>query len=105
LGDLKKDPATQQEKLVWESSTPKEEKESLGTDGNRSSIASALTNNAAIPWHYKNKNIGVALTGKAFNYIQANRGQYEYLFLSVLAKAQVYARMSPDDKANLVDSI
>ena len=45
------------------------------------------------------------MTGKAFNYIQANREKYEYLFLSVLAKAQVYARMSPDDKANLVDCI
>ncbi len=42
----------------------------------------------------------VAVTGKAFNFI--NEMENPFLLNSVLAKAKVFARMGPDDKANLV---
>ena len=57
-----------------------------------------------LPWHYRDKSIEVALTGKAFKLIEANKERDPFTFKSVLAKAQVFARMSPDDKALLVSS-
>jgi cation-transporting ATPase 13A3/4/5 len=45
------------------------------------------------------------LTGKAFKLIEAAKDHDPYIFKSVLAKAQVFARMSPEDKALLVSSL
>jgi magnesium-transporting ATPase (P-type) len=45
------------------------------------------------------------LTGKAFNQILENKDENPYILNSVLAKANVYARMGPDDKANLVENL
>jgi len=45
------------------------------------------------------------LTVKAFNFLEKNKEEEEYAFRSVLAKAQVFARMSPDDKALLITSL
>jgi magnesium-transporting ATPase (P-type) len=58
-----------------------------------------------LPWHYKDTSIEVALTGKAFNLILENKNDHPYILHSVLAKANVYARMGPDDKANLVENL
>lgn len=56
-----------------------------------------------LPWHYLDDNIEVALTGKAFNLLLEMNN--EYILNSVLAKAKVFARMGPDDKANLVENL
>ena len=47
----------------------------------------------------------MALTGKAFKYVYDRQLQNPFMFKSILSKAKVYARMSPDDKAILVDSL
>jgi len=59
----------------------------------------------ALPWHYKDDDVEVALTGKAFNQVLEQREQNPYILNSVLAKARVFARMGPDDKANLVENL
>ena len=58
-----------------------------------------------LPWSYRNQDIEVALTGKAFRYIFEHGEENPFTLKSVLAKASIFARMSPDDKALLVDSI
>jgi magnesium-transporting ATPase (P-type) len=55
-----------------------------------------------LPWHYKDKDIAVAITGKALKFMAENKDKYDYELKSVLHRAKVYARMSPDDKAMLV---
>ena len=47
----------------------------------------------------------MALTGKAFKYALDRQHTNPFVFNSILAKARVFARMSPDDKALLVDSL
>ena len=59
----------------------------------------------SLPWDYQDANLNVALTGKAFKHIYDRKQQNPFMFNSVLSKAKVYARMSPDDKALLVDSL
>ena len=44
-------------------------------------------NKIHIPWSYKNTEIGVALTGKAFKYLEQRKLNNEYVFKSVLKKA------------------
>ena len=58
-----------------------------------------------LPWDYQDKEINVALTGKAFKHYFERKNKDPFKFNSILAKAKVYARMSPDDKALLVDSL
>ena len=43
------------------------------------------------------------MNGKALRWLVDNRDKYEYELKSVLHRAQVFARMSPDDKALLVE--
>ena len=45
------------------------------------------------------------MTGKAFKHVLQRRNQNTFMFNSILRKGRVYARMSPDDKALLVDSL
>jgi hypothetical protein len=40
-----------------------------------------------VPWSYKDESIEVALTGKAFKYIEQRKNTDPYTFKSVLAKA------------------
>ena len=47
----------------------------------------------------------MALTGKAFKFAHDHQAKDPFLFNSILAKAKVFARMSPDDKAFLVDNL
>jgi len=56
-----------------------------------------------LPWRYNDDSVEVALTGKAFNHIMHNNDKF--IANSVLAKAKVYARMGPDDKACLVENL
>ena len=58
-----------------------------------------------LPWNFKNTGVDVALTGKAFRFLEKNKDNDMFSFKSVLARAQVFARMSPDDKALLVSSL
>ena len=63
-------------------------------------------NNAYIdvPWDQASSNdFGVALNGKLLNFLSTNRDRYSVALNKILSKAQVYARMSPEDKADLVD--
>ena len=55
-----------------------------------------------LPWDYKDESIEVALTGRAFKLIESDKEAKNFTFRSVLSKAQIYARMSPNDKALLV---
>lgn len=57
-----------------------------------------------VPWDGQDlKDFGVALNGKTLSFMYQNRELYEIALRKVLMQAQVYARMSPDDKANLVE--
>ena len=60
---------------------------------------------AELPWDYQDDNVSVALTGKAFKLAKELAPRNPFMFNSILKKARVYARMSPDDKAMLVDSL
>ena len=50
----------------------------------------------------QNKNFTIAMTGKAFHYI-CSKPSMTYTLNKVLLHAKVFARMSPDDKALLVE--
>jgi cation-transporting ATPase 13A2 len=50
-------------------------------------------------------NIDVALTGSAFRLLEVNKDSDPFTFKSVLAKAKVFSRMSPDDKTLLITSL
>ena len=65
----------------------------------------ALKDTSALPWDFQQENISVALTGKAFKFAHDRQTEDPFLFNSILAKAKVFARMSPDDKAFLVDNL
>jgi magnesium-transporting ATPase (P-type) len=56
------------------------------------------------PWLNPPDDFSVAITGKAFDLILNDPGQ-ESILQKVLYKAQIYARMSPDDKAKLVEKL
>lgn len=58
-----------------------------------------------MPWEIEDKfenEFSVALNGKALSFIFKNKEKYEFVLNKILDKAQVYARMSPEDKATLV---
>lgn len=56
------------------------------------------------PWQHPPEEYALAITGKAFNFLVNNKNQ-ESTLQKVLFKAQIYARMSPDDKATLVSNL
>jgi magnesium-transporting ATPase (P-type) len=71
-----------------------------------SSQITALENqdHCNVPWENDiNDEVGVALNGKLLNFMYLNRQRYDYVLKNVLYKAQVFSRMSPDDKAKLVE--
>jgi magnesium-transporting ATPase (P-type) len=57
-----------------------------------------------LPWFHKG-DTEVALTGKAFSLIQQMKDSDPTLFNSVVAKTQVYSRMSPEEKMLLIRSL
>jgi len=46
----------------------------------------------------------VAITGKAFHFL-LSKPEYKNTLLRVLIRGQIFARMSPNDKAMLVDKL
>ena len=56
-----------------------------------------------VPWENFNGEYGVALNGKTLAFLASHREDYEVVLQKVLLEASVYARMSPDDKATLVE--
>lgn len=58
-----------------------------------------------LPWSYKDPNIEVAVTGKLIRHLYTRRDIDGWIYRAVLAKANVFARMAPDDKAMLVSSL
>ena len=58
-----------------------------------------------LPWSYNDPDIEVALTGRAFKRICDDKDCNPYVYYAVLSKANIFARMGPDDKALLVDSL
>ena len=58
-----------------------------------------------LPWNYLDRNIEVAVTGKAFKHIVEESLRDPFVLNSVIAKAKVFARMGPDDKASLVENM
>lgn len=111
LGDLVKD-QDGFERVEWTSSQPVD-REFEGPDKKDTLINATVDfkpNKGAasfngLPWNFKNTGVDVALTGKAFKYLENNKLNDMFTFKSVLARAQVFARMSPDDKALLVSSL
>jgi len=83
---MKKDEQTNEERLVWESSLPNKDnfksdalriqRKSMDTDASQSELRlkseETLKEHPIVqcPWNYKQKDIGVALTGKAFKYLE-----------------------------------
>ena len=91
LGDI--GTINNEQTIVWKSTDDQEAPKIENLGGNR------------IPWHYLDRNVEVALTGKALKLIIAQKDQNPYVLLSVVAKAKVFARMGPDDKACLVENM
>jgi len=60
---------------------------------------------SSLPWKYNDPSIEVALTGDAFRHLLSEEKRYVFTLYSILRKARVYARMSPDDKAALIEQI
>ena len=56
------------------------------------------------PWQHPPETYSIAITGKAFNHLVYSLSEQATLH-RVLFKAQIYARMSPDDKAVLVEQL
>ena len=58
-----------------------------------------------LPWSWNQLDVEVALTGSALRLVIENKDRDPFTFFSVLSKVQVYARMSPTDKENLIESL
>lgn len=56
------------------------------------------------PWHHIPHNYSLALTGRAFNLLLSDH-IYKLVLGRVLLKAQIYARMAPEDKALLITNL
>ena len=110
LGDLSIDEQTNKPFVIWQNQSLKSRNFSM-QDRSMSIKSSTVDDELglfkpnSLPWDYQDDNLNVALTGKAFKHIYDRKQQNPFMFNSVLSKAKVYARMSPDDKALLVDSL
>ena len=60
--------------------------------------------NCGLPWSYKDSNVELAISGKLMRYLYTNRAKDGWTYRAVLSRANVFARMAPDDKAMLVAS-
>lgn len=58
----------------------------------------------SLPWFHKGKS-EVALTGPAFRLLESKKLQNLVMFKAIIAKCQVYARMSPEEKMLLVNCL
>ena len=99
LGDLEKDEKNQ-DKLTWKRSRKDEDAENSKLTSRESMLKSGV-----LPWSYNDDSIEVALTGPAFSFLNKKRDEMNFTYHAVLAKAQVFARCSPEGKAELVESM
>lgn len=120
LGDIEKD-FDGQNKLFWKRSYFDEGESSLRKSllaspnardsllqspiDPKKSLFKSVISKGSLPWSYDDATIEVALTGPAFAFLNKNRDQMRYAYESVLKKAQVFARCSPEGKAELVTSM
>lgn len=58
--------------------------------------------NGKLPWNYKDTTIELVISGKLMRYLYNHRISEGYAYKAVLARANVFGRMAPDDKAMLV---
>ncbi|MFO0116317.1 MAG: hypothetical protein ACK521_01390 [bacterium] len=58
----------------------------------------------SLPFNYKDENVELAISGKLMRYLYNNRSKDGWTYRAVLCRANVFARMAPDDKAMLVAS-
>lgn len=59
-----------------------------------------------VPWVNEEENsYGVALNGSTLQFLHDKMEKYDGVLLQILIKAQVYARMTPDGKAMLVEML
>jgi magnesium-transporting ATPase (P-type) len=59
-----------------------------------------------LPWQHPPDSYALAVTGKAFNHLLNDTDPSSQVVLKqVLIKAQIYARMQPDDKVKLVEKL
>ena len=58
-------------------------------------------------YEFKEEKFGLAITGQVFRYIVENREKkgFEDILREILDNTKVYARMSPDDKALLIECL
>ena len=52
----------------------------------------------------ENDKFSIAITGKAFDYLR-NEPNLRAVYLQVLYSGKIFARMTPDDKARLVEQL
>jgi cation-transporting ATPase 13A3/4/5 len=97
------------DRIVWKKTKGDQNADEL--DGSvRGSVAhkpqdtfEGLDSQYEVPWEVEQaSDFGVALNGKTLDFLNNHQDSHESVLLKVLLTAQVYARMSPDDKANLV---
>ena len=105
LADLVINKNTNQEELHWglaaNTEVVKQDKKALATQitGVNQEVLSL------VPWEKEEcKDYAIAITGKAFNYL-LQQESLKAVFQNVLMKGQIFARMTPDDKAKLVESL
>jgi cation-transporting ATPase 13A3/4/5 len=60
--------------------------------------------NGGLPFNYRDSSVELAISGKLMRHLYTNRTKDGWSFRAVLARANVFARMAPDDKAMLVAS-
>lgn len=100
--------------LVWKSSKVLKDEDDDGSDQRRSRSSRANSEveehkvqvfdpTTDVPWDNLSIECGVALNGSTLAFLKNNREKFEVVLLKILYKAQVYARMSPDDKTALVE--
>ena len=109
LGDLSVDQATNKPFIIWTCQSLLNRnfsmQEAKSRDNSLADEEAFSFQPNKLPWDFQDENVAVALTGKAFKHVSERKEQSPFIFNSILAKAKVYARMSPDDKALLVDSL
>lgn len=110
LGELVLDPKNGLEKIEWTSSSPIREDFGAVENKRRSTVRSSFGFNnkfndkmallhtveesnkaypplGNLPWNFKNTGVDVALTGKAFRFLEKNKDNDMFSFKSVLARA------------------
>jgi cation-transporting ATPase 13A3/4/5 len=90
-------------KLVWKSQAGEDDEPSIIGLNTTRPYVEVEDDTKTVPWDKIPGSVGVALDGKTLSFIHNNLDRYDKVIYKILLKAQVYARMSPDDKANLVE--